>query len=229
MMLRAAAAAIAVLIPALAAGQQQPTFAANNLAGAEIGKIAVIDIERVYQESRMGRRIEGDLEAARGALKNENACFDRLFEGEERRISETKPNLTEGEFLVMRAEFTERVAGRREIQDAKGPLLDEWHARQWISLRSAISLVSEQISDEYRLDLVVYSDAVAWHKRLIDVSDSVVRLLDEVYGSGTGSNYTNAMRHAKISGAAGSQQQDGTVEQGVSVNEPDTGSQTTCD
>ena len=225
---RAAAFAMAVLIAAEAAGQQQPATPADYLFGAEIEKIAVINIERVYQDSRMGRRISGDLEAARVALKSENECFDRLFEDEERRISEAKPNLTESEFMVRRVDFTERVANRRELQDEKGPLLDEWHARRRIGLRSAISLVSEQIADEYELDLIVYSDAVAWHKRLIDVSESVVRLLDEVYGSGTGSNYKNAMSFANISGAAGSQQQDGTVERGGSGNEPGTGRQATC-
>ena len=229
MALRAVAFAFAALVSAQAAGQQQPAAAANSLSGAEIEKIAVINIERVYQDSRMGRRIADELAAARVALISENECFDRLFEDEEHRISEEKPNLTESEFMERRVNFTKKVAARRNIQDAKEPRLKEWHALQSVGLRSAVSLVSEQIADEYELDLIVFSDAVAWHKRLIDVSDSVVRLLDEVYGNGVGGNYTNAKSYAKISGAAGSQQQDGTVEQGGSGNEPGTERQTACD
>ncbi len=228
MAFRAAAFAVLVAVAAPATGQQRPDTVSDYLFGAEIGKIAVINIERVYQDSRMGRRIAGDIEAARVALRSENECFDRLFEDEEHRISEAKPDLTEGEFTIRRIGFTERVANRRELQDAKGPLLEEWHTRQRIGLRSAISLVSEQIADEYELDLIVYSDAVAWHKRLIDVSDSVVRLLDEVYGSGTGGNYENAMSFANISGAAGSRQQGTSVGRGESGNEPGTGRQTAC-
>ena len=224
----AVAFAILSLVAAPAAGQQQPGAAANYFFGAEIGKIAVISIESVYQGSRMGRRIAGDLEAARAALRSENECYDRLFEDEEHRISEAKPDLTEGEFMLRRIGFTEKVATRRELQDAKGPLLNEWHTRQRIGLRSAISLVSKQIADEYELDLIVYTDAVAWHKRLIDVSDSVVRLLDEVYGSGNGGSYVDAMSFANISGAAGSWQRDASAERGESGNEPGTGIQAAC-
>jgi Skp family chaperone for outer membrane proteins len=98
-------------------------------AGQETDGVIVVDQERLFEESRLGRRIAQSLEDRSNALAAENRAIEAELVAEERELTERRPDLSPDEFRSLADAFDAKVEALRAEQDEK--------ARELVALRNA--------------------------------------------------------------------------------------------
>ncbi len=146
--LRRLATAALALAAGQAAGQGAPSglsfgsTAPGAEAGAQgaapqVGRLLVIDRERVLAESRRGRALLAELDADGLALAEENRGIEARLRDEERVLTERRPGMEPEAFRAEADAFDARVQEIRQAQEAK--------RREVLSRRDAIQ---DRIEDE---------------------------------------------------------------------------------
>jgi Skp family chaperone for outer membrane proteins len=144
--------------------------------------IVVIDQERLFQESVLGREVADELEARSEVLANENRAIEAELIAEERSLTERRAELAPDEFRKLADAFDERVDRLRAEQDAK--------ARELVSVRDAgrqnFTRTVGPILLEYmrRTGASVMLDrrSVVAAADRVDVTDEVIAEIDAMVG-----------------------------------------------
>jgi Skp family chaperone for outer membrane proteins len=110
------AAGLALAVPTAATAQ-------------ETDGVIVVDQERLFEESRLGRQISLSLEERSNALAAENRMIEAELVAEERALTERRPALAPEEFRSLADAFDAKVEALRTEQDEK--------ARELVALRNA--------------------------------------------------------------------------------------------
>lgn len=106
-------------LAAAAAAQEGPAAPGPRAPSLEAGRLLVIDRGRVLAESRQGRALLAELDAAGRELAAENREIEARLREEERRLTERRPEMEPAAFRVEAEAFDERVQEIRRTQDAK--------------------------------------------------------------------------------------------------------------
>lgn len=94
-------------------------LAGASAAAQDTPDIVVVDQERLFQDSAMGRRIADDLEARSSELAAENRAIEAELVAEERALTERRSELAPDEFRALADAFDDKVERLRGAQDAK--------------------------------------------------------------------------------------------------------------
>lgn len=161
--------------------------------------IGIIRLDSIFTESKLGNRIETEFTNSQEMLKVQNQYFDCVFEKEEERLAARKPSLDEGEFISLRSQFTDRVNERRQIQDNKESLLEQWRNSEVRRLEQSILELADTVARNLRLGLIISNVQTIWSNSELEISREFIPLLDSNYGDGTeGNEYISADAFANL-------------------------------
>lgn len=168
----------------------------QNKLGYNIG---VVDLEQTYNNSQIGRRIQSEFTNVREQLNIQNLYFDCYFGKQEIELASRKPTLDAEEFGKFRSDFSETVASRRDIQDKKGVLLNQWYEIEVNRFRNTVLNIAKSVAYKSQLDAVIFGEQTAYYKNNLELSQEFIQLLDNGLGDGTEEDgYVSAITYADL-------------------------------
>lgn len=172
----AVAVAVALALPAAA----QEGGGGELSVGVPVGAgVLTIDPERFFAESRLGRQMTEELEAAQLELAAENRRIEAALTAEERALTERRASLPAEEFRALAGEFDRRVEEIRRAQDAKSRALTRRRDEDRQSFLAAALPVLAELLGEAGASVVLDRRAVFLSFDEIDITDRAIARLDE--------------------------------------------------
>ncbi len=161
------------------------TPAAAQLApGGATGEVRTLDQERLFQESRFGERVAGELDEASRALAAENRRLEAELAEEERALSERRSELEPAEFRELADDFDERVTAiRREQEEKSRTIARRGEAEQQRFFEAALPILGELL-EELELAGILDERAVILANPRFDITDEAIARLDATLGAG---------------------------------------------
>ncbi|MEM1428418.1 MAG: OmpH family outer membrane protein [Pseudomonadota bacterium] len=146
--------------------------------------LLTLDQERVFTDSRFGRRVAAELNAASEELARQNRLIEAELTAEERALTERRAALPPDEFRALADAFDEKVVGFRRAQDRKARAFQRRdEAERQVFLRAALPVLADLVAE---LGAVAILDdrAVLFAAQSIDVTDRAIARIDSVIGAG---------------------------------------------
>ena len=172
------ARALAILVAAL-------SWAATSTAQDVRSPILTIDSERLYRDSAFGQRVLNEIEARTSDLAEDNRRIEAELEGEERALTDQRPDMAPDAFRALADAFDARVEAIRRDRDARSraiaDLLEENRDRCLVSAAPVL----EEIMRDTGAAVILEQRSVFVSANAIDITDLAISRLDETLGDGS--------------------------------------------
>ena len=147
-------------------------------------QVLTLDQDRLFAETLMGQRLQGELDRSSQALAERNRQVSQSLREEEQSLTERRKTLPTDEFRALADEFDKKVVRLREEQDARiAELQRQQEADRLTVHRRVLPILSEVIRDSGAV-AILDSRAVLLSAESIDVTDRAIARIDEVLGDG---------------------------------------------
>ena len=175
-----AALAFGALTPVQA---QQAPAAAGAQAQAPL-PVLTLDFEKLFENTRWGKRIRTDLAAASQALNTENNRIADDLVAEEKDLTERRATLAPEEFRKEADAFDQRATGIRNAQNAKAKALStQFDADRQAFFNAAAPLLDEVLAARGAV-VVLDRRAIIRGLNQADITDDLAALMDARLGDG---------------------------------------------
>ena len=144
-----------------------------------VQRIGLIDLDGVLRASKGTARVRELLDEQRQMFQEEFAAREAALQETERKLIAQRDTLSEEDFAQRLADFEAEVATiQKEIQYRREAIDVAFRNAQENMRRIALEIVTD-IAREMRLDVVLGRDAVLIYVPRLNISDEVLRRLDE--------------------------------------------------
>ncbi|MFZ5709491.1 MAG: OmpH family outer membrane protein [Pseudomonadota bacterium] len=184
--MRGAAALLALAVlagvpPALA----QDAAAPAESRPAAASPVLTLDQERLFAESAWGRRVQADIEKASLALIAENRRIEADLTAEEKSLTARRATLAPEAFRAEADAFDARVVAIRNERDAKARDLNRLRDAERKNFFAASIPIMGQMMQDRGAVAILDVRAIFLSVSAIDVTDQMIRRIDEVVGAGS--------------------------------------------
>ena len=148
-------------------------------------QVLIVDIERVYIETLLGRRIEADFSAQAAALQAENDRIASTLIAEETSLTERRPEMTPELFRKEADTFHERAQAVRQSREDAEVALRTAFANARARFEDQIQGVIANIMIERGAVMVMERRSVFLSVRAANITDDVIVRVDAELGDGS--------------------------------------------
>lgn len=142
-------------------------------------KIAVVDVEKILNESAAGKSIQSQLKKRRETFQKEfKAKEDQLMQAEKKLVQQ-KSDLNAEDFAKKRKEFEGKLLETRNLFQKRRSSLDKGLGKALTDLRKNIIKVTAEVADEGKYQIVLTRDSVVIVEKNIDITDKVLSRLNK--------------------------------------------------
>ncbi len=146
--------------------------------------VLVVDLNRLFNETRFGERVASELEAESAALARENRRIEAELTEEEKVLTERRSGMTPEAFRKAADAFDAKVQRTRSEQEAKARALAEEQENAQRRFLGAARPVLERLMQESGASVLLDTRSVLLSSDAVDVTDAAVDRIDDVIGDG---------------------------------------------
>ncbi|UWQ93352.1 OmpH family outer membrane protein [Rhodobacteraceae bacterium M382] len=146
--------------------------------------ILTIASERLFAESKFGRRVARLIEAESAVLAAENRQIEAQLTTEEQELTDRRPGMDADAFRVLANAFDEKVRQIRREQDAKARALAQQSDNARIEFLNAAAPVLETMMRDAKASVILERASVFLSANATDVTDLAIARIDLVLGDG---------------------------------------------
>lgn len=175
-----------------AQGQAQGPGQAQGQAQMQAGQLGLrspiltIDTDRLFAETRFGKRVQRDLQAAGEALAAENTrIFDELT-AEDRSLAARRSAMEAEAFRAEADAFDAKVQRIRAEQDAKERAFEQSVVEARLAFFNAVNPVLDGLMMQAGAAVIVDRRSVLRSVSAVDITDEAIATLDAEVGEGEG-------------------------------------------
>lgn len=155
------------------------TSFAPSLAHAQTMKIAVVDVEKILNDSMAGQSIQKQLADRREAFQKEFSARENNLVNAEKVLLEQKKDLSPDEFATKRKDFEKQILETRNLFQKRRNSLDKGLGTALGELRKSVIQVAAEVADEEKYQVVLTRDSVVIVQKEMDITDKVLSRLDK--------------------------------------------------
>lgn len=146
---------------------------------AQETKIAVVDVERILNDSAAGKSIQSQLKQRRETFQKEfKAKEDQLMQSEKTLVG-SKSELSAEEFAKKRQEFEKKLLETRNLFQKRRNSLDKGLGSALSNLRKNVIAVTAEVAEEEKYQVVVTRDSVVIVEKSMDITEKVLSRLNK--------------------------------------------------
>jgi Skp family chaperone for outer membrane proteins len=140
--------------------------------------IAVLDVERILQESAASKSMRPQIEKIRNDYRNDVKTQEGTLRKAEQELSQQRTVVSAEVFAQKRREFEERARqAQNEVQERKR-IIDEALAGAINKIRASTVEVAKEIATERKIDIILPRGAVFLAVQNLDITNDTMKRLD---------------------------------------------------
>lgn len=137
-------------------------------------KIAVVDIEKLLNESKAGQSIAQQIKAKQEAFQKEFSAKEKELIDAQKKLVDDKKSLSAEDFSKKRKEFEEKLIETRKQFQKRRTDLDRALSSALMELRKNVVETTAAVADKQGYDVVVTRDSVVIADKSLDVTNQVL-------------------------------------------------------
>lgn len=144
--------------------------------------IIVLDPERLFEQTELGKRMVADHQAEREKLAARNRKLEAELEAEEKRLTEMRAETSPEEFRDLADAFDAKVQEIRRDSERRVVDLERDRDRLPLQFLRAVEPIVTEVMREAGGVVVLDARTVLFRAESIDVTDTVIRRIDRTLG-----------------------------------------------
>jgi Skp family chaperone for outer membrane proteins len=161
-------ALILVTLPLIAAAQQLQQV-----------KVATIDLNRVYRDAAAGKNIQSQINSFAAAYRSDTEKAEAELRNAEKELASTRGKLPPEAFAEERSKLEKRVQEYQQRVQQRRRALTQLKSQGLQQVEAALKQVVDELREERSLNLILRSEQIAYADSSLDVTDEVLRRLDQ--------------------------------------------------
>jgi Skp family chaperone for outer membrane proteins len=149
-------------------------FIAVTPAMAQGDKIAVIDIDKLLNESKAGQSIAKQVQDKQATFQKEFSAKEKELLDAQKTLIDEKNNLSADEFAKKRKEFEEKLISTRKLFQKRRTDLDRALSEALGTLRRNVVEVTAAVAEKEGYDIVLTRDSVVIAEKTLDITTPVL-------------------------------------------------------
>ncbi len=145
---------------------------------AQNAKIAVLDVEKVLNDSLAGKSIQAQLSSRREAFQKEFSSRENNLVSAERSLIEKKADMSADNFAAKRKEFETQLLETRNLFQKRRNALDKGLSAALADLRKNVIEVAAKVADEGKHEIVLTRNSVVIVQKEMDITEAVLARLN---------------------------------------------------
>lgn len=151
---------------------------ATSSARAEGSDIAVVDIDKLLNESKAGQSIAKQVQDKQAAFQKEFSAKEKELLEAQKTLVEQRQSLSAEEFAKKRKEFEEKLLETRKLFQKRRTDLDRALSEALVNLRKNVIEVTAVVAEKNGYDVVLTRDSVVIAEKALDITEPVLRDLN---------------------------------------------------
>lgn len=147
--------------------------------------VLTLDEEQLFLETRFGKRVQAELEAARSELAAENRQIEADLIAEERQLTEQRAELPPEVFAPLAQAFDEKVQRIRHEREDRSVELQRRLEEERQEFLARVGPVLVELARSRNAAVILDRNAILMSLEGIDVTQDAIELLDARIGDGT--------------------------------------------
>lgn len=147
-------------------------------ARAEESNIAVVDIDKLVNESKAGRSVAKQVQDKQAAFQKEFSAKEKELLEAQKTLLEQRQSLSAEDFAKKRKEFEEKLMETRKLFQKRRTDLDRALGEALMQLRKNVVEVTAAVAAKHDYDVVLTRDSVVIAEKALDITDQVLNDLN---------------------------------------------------
>lgn len=152
---------------------------APHVAFAQDLRIAIVDVEKISNQSLAGKSIQSQLKEKRSAFQKEFSSRENNLMSSEKTLIEEKNTLSSEEFAEKRKEFEAQLLETKNLFQKRRSSLDKGMNTALSDLRKTIIEVTAEIAEKENFNIVLGRDSVVIVETEMDITDKVMAAMNK--------------------------------------------------
>lgn len=136
--------------------------------------IAVVDIDKLLNESKAGQSISTQVQDKQAAFQKEFSAKEKELLEAQKTLVEQRQSLSAEDFAKKRKEFEEKLLETRKLFQKRRTDLDRALSEALLSLRKSVIEVTAAVAEKNDYDIVLTRDSVVIAEKALDITDVVL-------------------------------------------------------
>ena len=156
-----------------------PTLSAAQTAPAKPALIGILDTQKVLNESVAMRGLSKQMDARRSSFQEELRQREDALRSADQELARQRSILSPEAFAEKRSELEQQVASLQRQVQTRRKELDRVYGQAVKQVQGALVSIAQKIASERQLDLVLPKTAVVLVRNDMEITDEVVKRLNE--------------------------------------------------
>ncbi len=158
-------------------------MAAPAVQAETASEIAVIDIEKVLNESKAGKGLKKQLEKKRKEFQKEFSQKEKSLQDAGKKLIEQKDDLEPEKLAEERKKFETQLLETRKLFQKRRSDLDKGVAKAMQELRREVIQIAAEVAEEKNYKAILMRDSVVIVQKELDATDELLKRLDKKISS----------------------------------------------
>ncbi|MFA4994269.1 MAG: OmpH family outer membrane protein [Bdellovibrionales bacterium] len=141
--------------------------------------IAIVDVQRILQESAASKSVQKQLETQRSKFQNEIGKEENSLRQAEQELSSQRNQLTAQAYSEREQQLRQRFSTVEKHVSARRKVLDQSYADAMSAVKNALLDVVSEVAHERGANLVIVKQQALWTDQPLDITDEVLKRLDQ--------------------------------------------------
>ena len=141
--------------------------------------IAIIDVQRILQESLASKSVQKQLEAQRSTFQNEIEKEENGLRQAEQTLSQQRTKLSAQEYADREQQLKQRFLTVENHVQKRRKVLDQSYAEAMAAVRAALVDIVSSLARERGANLVIVKQQALWTDLPLDITDDVLKRFDQ--------------------------------------------------
>lgn len=152
---------------------------ADNAAKLPAPVIAIVDVQRILQESLAAKSVQKQLEAQRSKFQNEIEGEENGLRQAEQELAKERNRLAAQAYSDREQELHQRFSTVETHVQERRKALDQAFTDSMNAVRDALLEVVDKAAHEHGANIVIVKQQALWVDRPLDITDEVLKRLDQ--------------------------------------------------
>ena len=141
--------------------------------------IAIVDVQRILQESLAAKSVQKQLEAQRSKFQNEIEGEENGLRDAEQELTKERDRLPATAYADREQQLHQRFSTVEEHVQERHKVLDQAFTDSMNAVRNALLDVVQKAAHEHGANMVVVKQQALWADQPLDITDEVLKKLDQ--------------------------------------------------